>query len=139
MSSDNSSSQERFTLTITGFRDESALNDTALSLSSVIKNKTREEIVQAFQALPYVVSRSLSWDSALRLKQLLLIIRPGNRKAFGLPSNQPEGPRAIAVFIRKSPLPQSPKRGLPKSPGGYPGRIEKISDSSPPSGIPGFR
>ncbi len=71
MGSDNSQSQERFTLTITGFRDESAHNDTALYLSSVMKNKTLEEIIQSLQAVPYIITHPLSLESALRLKRLL--------------------------------------------------------------------
>jgi hypothetical protein len=138
MSSDNSSSQERFTLTITGFRDESALNDTALSLSSVIKNKTREEIVQAFQALPYVVSRSLSWDSALRLKQLLeergAILEiasvvtagatsdypPGEPEGFRIAEQSAGGPARDSSVYQEVSSTAIPQAGTTEKPGGVP-------------------
>ncbi len=135
---DNSSSQERFTLTITGFRDESALDETALYLSSVMKNRTREEIVQAFQALPYVVTHSLSWESALRLKQLLeergAILEMTHSVSEGAipdyPPGEPEGFRAaeqsaggsasysnVYQEVSSTSIPQA---GTTEKPGGVP-------------------
>lgn len=138
MSPDNSQSQEKFTIIITGFRDESARNDTALYLSSVMKDKALEEIIQSLKVPPYVVTRSLSLESALRLKRLLEergailemihlvseVATPespiGEWETARSSGQSTGGPESYGIPSQEAPSSVIPQAGAAEKPGGVP-------------------